>query len=216
MKRGYKLLHPHLPLHTLQFICLRNNLSNNSLQRKRQPCFISRWCLLQKGMVVMKKKSAIAIALAATLLLPTNAYALSVSDFSDFPSDWSTQALTNAVNNGLLNGTDGRINASGMLTRAEMAAIVNRAFGAINSASLADYTDVSPDAWYYEDMAKAVQMGTFQGANHRLNPTDPITREQAFAVLARAFLLEDGDVSALTHMLTEQRFLRGHMAVWRR
>lgn len=33
----------------------------------------------------MKRRSAIAMALAAALLLPTNAHAVSVSDFSDFP-----------------------------------------------------------------------------------------------------------------------------------
>ena len=146
----------------------------------------------------MKKKNTLAGVLAAAMLLPTNALALSPSDFSDFPSDWSTEALTNAVENGLLNGSDGQINASGRLTRAEMAAIVNRAFGATATASLSGYSDVSPSAWYYTDMAKAVQMGTFEGSDGRLNPDDPITREEAFVVLARAFALEDGSSSALS------------------
>lgn len=147
----------------------------------------------------MKRRSAIAMALAAALLLPTNAHAVSVSDFSDFPSDWSAQALESAVENGLLNGSGGRINAFGSLTRAEMAAIVNRAFGSENPASLSGYSDVSPDAWYYEDMAKAVQMGSFQGADGKLNPSARITREEAFTVLSRAFLLDEGDSSVLNH-----------------
>lgn len=145
----------------------------------------------------MKRRSAIAMALAAALLLPANAHAVSVSDFSDFPSDWSAQALESAVENGLLNGSGGRINASGSLTRAEMAAIVNRAFGSSNPASLSGYSDVSPDAWYYEDMAKAVQMGSFQGADGKLNPSARITREEAFTVLSRAFLLDEGDTAVL-------------------
>lgn len=140
----------------------------------------------------MKRRSAIAMALAAALLLPTNAHAVSVSDFSDFPSDWSAQALESAVENGLLNGSGGRINASGSLTRAEMAAIVNRAFGSENPASLSGYSDVSPDAWYHEDMAMAVQMGSFQGADGKLNPSARIIREEAFTVLSRAFLLDEG------------------------
>lgn len=145
----------------------------------------------------MKRRSAIAMSLAAALLLPANAHAVSVSDFSDFPSDWSAQALESAVENGLLNGSGGRINASGSLTRAEMAAIVNRAFGSSNPASLSGYSDVSPDAWYYEDMAKAVQMGSFQGADGKLNPSARITREEAFTVLSRAFLLDEGDTAVL-------------------
>ena len=46
-------------------------------------------------------------------------------------------------------------------------------------------------------MAVSVAMGAFQGANGKLNPESPITREEAFAVLARAFGL-DGDASALS------------------
>ena len=53
-------------------------------------------------------------------------------------------------------------------------------------------------AYYkYEELAKAVQMGTFQGDNGALRPNQPITREQAFAVLARAFVLEAEDTDAL-------------------
>lgn len=145
----------------------------------------------------MKKKNTIAMALAASMLLPSNAMALAPSDFSDFPSDWSAPALEKALENGLLSGADGKINASGELTRAEMAAIMNRAFGASQTASLNGYTDVPQGAWYANDMAKAVKMGIFVGADGKLSPTDAITREEAFAVLARAFALPDGNVSSL-------------------
>lgn len=146
----------------------------------------------------MKKKSTVAMALAAAMLLPTGARALSAADFSDFPRDWSAQALTHAVENGLLTGSDGKINAYGKLTRAEMAAILNRGFGAAAAASLAGYQDVPADAWYYGDMAKAVQMGTFVGSGGRLSPASNITREEAFSALARAFALEDGRDAALS------------------
>ena len=145
----------------------------------------------------MKRTNTIAIALAAAMLLPSSAFAASPADFSDFPSDWSAPALTQAVENGLLNGANGKIDPYGQLTRAEMAAIVNRAFGAVQTASLAGYTDARTDAWYYTDLAKAVQMGTFTGAGDRLQPDDPITREQAFTVLARAFALEAENADAL-------------------
>lgn len=89
------------------------------------------------------------------------------------------------------------IDAKGLLTRAQMAAIVSRSFGAAKTASLDDYRDVLPSAWYYSDMGKAVKMGAFQGANGLLNPDAPITREEAFTVLARAFALEGGSSAAL-------------------
>lgn len=144
----------------------------------------------------MKKKQTLALLLAGAMLVP-NAFAASPEDFHDFPTDWSAAGLRSAVRNGLLNGSNGEINGNGLLTRAQLAAIVNRAFGADKAADLSGFTDVRPDAWYHNDMAVSVAMGAFQGANGKLNPESPITREEAFAVLARAFGL-DGDASALS------------------
>lgn len=142
----------------------------------------------------MKQKNLIAAVFAAALVLQTQAAA---AEFSDFPTDWSAAALTRAVNDGLLSGANGKINPSGKLTRAEMAAIMNRAFGATEQAKLDEYQDVSPQAWYYTELAKAVQMGTFQGGDGKLLPDREITREQAFTVLARAFALKDGKSAVL-------------------
>lgn len=144
----------------------------------------------------MKKKQTLALLLAGAMLVP-NAFAASPEDFHDFPTDWSAAGLRSAVQNGLLNGSNGEINGNGLLTRAQLAAIVNRAFGADKAADLSGFTDVRSDAWYHNDMAVSVAMGAFQGANGKLNPESPITREEAFAVLARAFGL-DGDASALS------------------
>ena len=143
------------------------------------------------------KKSPMIMGLIGAMLLSTNAFAAVPSDFSDFPTDWSAPAMTHAVQNGLLNGSDGKILPKGLLTRAQMATMVNRAFASSAKASLISFTDMVPGAWHYDEMAKSVQMGAFQGANGKLSPNDPITREQAFAVLARAFGLADGKASSL-------------------
>lgn len=145
------------------------------------------------------KKAVAAVCAAAILLSPTGALGASPKDFSDFPNDWSTSAMAKALDNGLLGGVgDGLIAPQGVLTRAQMAAIINRAFASSDKASLASYSDVSTDAWYYDDMAKAVQMGTFSGSGAGLlEPERPITREEAFSVLARAFALKNGDAAVL-------------------
>ncbi len=143
------------------------------------------------------KKSPMIMGLIGAMLLSTNAFAAVPSDFSDFPTDWSAPAMTHAVQNGLLNGSDGKILPKGLLTRAQMATMVNRAFASSAKASLTSFTDMVPGVWHYDEMAKSVQMGVFQGADGKLNPNDPITREQAFAVLARAFGLADGKASSL-------------------
>lgn len=145
----------------------------------------------------MKCKNTIAMVLAGAMLLPSNAFAADLSQYKDFPNDWSAKSLEQAIDDGLLNGSNGMIDAKGLLTRAQMAAIVSRSFGAAKTASLDDYRDVLPSAWYYGDMGRAVKMGAFQGANGLLNPDAPITREEAFTVLARAFALEGGSSAAL-------------------
>ena len=135
------------------------------------------------------KRKALAFLLSVAmiiLVLPTMALAF---EFSDMPDDWSKSALESAVENGLLTGADGKLMPRDNLTRAQMAAVINRAFGATGKASLSSYTDVVPDAWYYDDMAKAVQMKTLLGSGDKLNPDSNITREEAFVVLARAFRL---------------------------
>ena len=147
----------------------------------------------------MNKKRTLAMLLAGAMLLPANAFAASPEDFTDFPTDWSAAGLRSAVQNGLLNGSNGQINSSGLLIRSQMAAIVNRAFAARKTADLSVYSDANTSAWYYNDLELAVAMRTFQGANGKLNPETPITREEAFVVLARAFALESGDTSVLNN-----------------
>ena len=147
-------------------------------------------------------KRFLAIVLSVTLLCSLGAVALADgTSFSDMPSDYSTAALQAAVANGLLKGTDGKILPNDNLTRAQMAAVIVRAFGATKEASLASFTDVDSGAWYYTELSKAVYMKTLNGSANKLMPNNNITREQAFAVVARALNLESGtaaDLSAFT------------------
>jgi len=112
--------------------------------------------------------------------------------FSDFPDGWSREAVALAVDNGLLTGMgNGKIEPQSNLTRAQMAAIINRAFGAEIMADISEFTDVPEDAWYREDIAVAVNMQTLAGeGNGIMNPESDITRQEAFAILSRALVLE--------------------------
>lgn len=117
--------------------------------------------------------------------------------FSDITGHWAKPALEAAVTNGLLSGWDGKIWPENNLKRAEMAAIINRAFGTVEKASLSSFTDVPSDQWYYGDMAKAVKMSAFGGYAGKLNPEADITRQDAFVALARALKLTTSDYSSL-------------------
>lgn len=122
--------------------------------------------------------------------------------FADMPAEsyWSFASLNAAVKNGLLNGFDVNgtdyIKPEAALTRAQMATVVNRAFGAKVAASLAGVADVPSYSWFAADMGKAIHMGTFM-KDTKMRPNDNITRQEAFVVLARAFVLKSADTSPL-------------------
>jgi len=122
-----------------------------------------------------------------------------VSAFPDMPDNWATKALESAVANGLLTGyEDGKLWPDRPLTRAQMAAIITRTFGAAEQADISAYTDVKSTDWFAADIAKAVKMGVMQGYDGKMSPNDNITREQAFVVLARALKLEPATSASRT------------------
>mgnify|MGYP000927213858 FL=1 len=144
---------------------------------------------------MIKRRLALLLTLAMIIsMFPINAFA---TEFLDMPNDWSAKAVENAAANGLLKGDNGKIMPNENLTRAQMATIVNRAFGTTEKSSINDFTDVKSDAWYYDEMSKAVQMKTFIGSGDKLYPDSNITREEAFVVLARAFKISEKNENVL-------------------
>ena len=147
----------------------------------------------------MKKKRILAmiLAVASCLSLAVSASAASTArkatDFRDFDkSAWYAEAVSAAVDNGLLYGKSATIiDPNGDMTRAEMAAIINRSFGCYKAADISQYKDVAKSKWYYKDVAMAVQMGTYNGRSaSSMAPDAPISRQEAMTVVARALELD--------------------------
>ena len=157
----------------------------------------------------MKKKRILAmlLAVASCLSLAVSASAANTpnrkaTDFKDYDrTAWYAEAVSAAVDNGLLYGKSATvIDPNGDMTRAEMAAIINRSFGCYKAADISQYKDVSKSKWYYKDVALAVQMGTYNGrSSSSMAPDAPITRQEAMTVVARALEL-DYDAYAKTDL----------------
>ena len=157
----------------------------------------------------MKKKRILAmfLAVASCLSLAVSASAANTpnrkaTDFRDFDrTAWYAEAVSAAVDNGLLYGKSSTIiDPNGAMTRAEMAAIINRSFGCYKTADISQYKDVAKSKWYYKDVALAVQIGTYNGrSNSSMAPDSPITRQEAMTVVARALEL-DYDAYAKTDL----------------
>ena len=148
----------------------------------------------------MKKKRILALFLAAVscLSLAVSASAAGTTtrkatDFKDYDAKaWYAEAVSSAVDNGLLYGKSSTIiDPNGDMIRAEMAAIINRSFGCYKAADISQYKDVAKSKWYYKDVALAVQMGTYNGrSSSSMAPDSPITRQEAMTVVARALELD--------------------------
>ena len=148
----------------------------------------------------MKKKRILALFLAAVSCLSlavsasaANTVARKATDFRDYDrTAWYAEAVSAAVDNGLLYGKSSTtLDPNGDMTRAEMAAIINRSFGCYKAADISQYKDVSKNKWYYKDVALAVQMGTYNGrSSSTMAPDSPITRQEAMTVAARALELD--------------------------
>jgi len=142
------------------------------------------------------KKRFFAILLCfcmALTFLPVSAMAQTTNSeaFSDTSGHWAEEAIDVWSEYGIVQGDDGAFRPNAAITRAELAAIINRVAGYQKLSSTA-FSDVSTDAWYAKDIsmlhAEGIMMGDGSGI---MRPAANITREEAVVMMARAFDIEE-------------------------
>ena len=138
--------------------------------------------------------------LCTSVLLSSQAYAAASADYSDMPQNWSKEAMEFAVKNNFITGVgEDKIAPKAALTRAQLAAILSRVMqtGAGDVSALDNFTDADKNAWYAGAMAKAVELKIFYGDGDSIHPDRPVTRQELFTILVRAFSVTGGDESTL-------------------
>lgn len=138
--------------------------------------------------------------LCTSVLLSSQAYAAASADYFDFPQNWSKDAMEFAVKNNFITGvSQDKIAPKAALTRAQLAAILSRVMktGAGDVSVLDNFTDADKNAWYAGSMAKAVELNILYGDGDSIYPDRPVTRQELFAILVRAFAVTGGDESTL-------------------
>ena len=138
--------------------------------------------------------------LCTSVLLSSQAYAAASADYSDMPQNWSKEAMEFAVKNNFITGVgENKIAPKAALTRAQLAAILSRVMqtGAGDVSVLDSFTDADKNAWYAGAMAKAVELNIFYGDGDSIYPDRPVTRQELFTILVRAFSVTGGDESTL-------------------
>jgi formylglycine-generating enzyme required for sulfatase activity/chitodextrinase len=121
---------------------------------------------------------------------------------NELKGHWAEETLTEWVRLGLLMGDNkGNYNPNSKITRAEFMALVNRVMKyTAKSDKVREFSDISPNKWYYDDASKALGAGYINGTTATtLSPEETITREQAITIISRIKGIDqDGDTSILS------------------
>ena len=145
----------------------------------------------------MIKRKVIASTLMASLVLGTgSAYAGDLSIYKDAPkaTNWAYEGLEYAVSHDYIVGIDGKVAGNKVLSRAEMATIIVRAYPKeVEVKALDQYKDVQKGKWYYESVAKAHALGYLEGkSDNKMAPNDSVSRLESIVIMARVLGINDG------------------------
>ncbi|MFB9326397.1 S-layer homology domain-containing protein [Paenibacillus aurantiacus] len=142
----------------------------------------------------MKSKRVAALLLAGLLSLPPGIGAAAAMPVQDAKGHWAENTLSKWVNNGWLKGQpDGSISPNKLITRAEVAALVNAAFGFTEKGNDV-YRDVKSGQWFASAVAIAAKAGYMKGGSDgRFRPNDAMTRQEIAVLIANLLQLKHVD-----------------------
>ena len=116
------------------------------------------------------------------------------SSYVDVAGHWARNTLEKAYNDGLIVGYENALFPDGNISGAQVLTILCRMFGAEKSADISGM-GLTGKEWYYSDVAKAVQLGLLS-ASDKMDFDAPISRRDAFYLLAEAFQITDATPDA--------------------
>ena len=143
----------------------------------------------------MKKKHAITITavLAASMAMSVTAFGAP----KDIQGHWAQNTINKWVDKGDTSGyPDGTFRPNNMITRAEFVVLVNNAMGYTKSG-YAYFSDVPSHYWGKNAIQTGVAAGYISGdGNGIFRPNDPVTRQEAAAMISRILDLKQNESRA--------------------
>ncbi|MFE8696435.1 S-layer homology domain-containing protein [Cytobacillus sp. FJAT-53684] len=140
----------------------------------------------------VKRIDAAAMVVKALNLNTTNRPNPQFKDISR--STVGFDVIATVVDEGIFTGTDGSFYPNKTLTRAEMAAIINRAFKLEKKSTKVTFKDVNSKFWGYLDIQNLVGHKITEGfPNNTFQPSNPTTRAQFSVFLTRALKGKEGN-----------------------
>ncbi len=140
-----------------------------------------------------KLKKLLAIVLTAALLLGITAVTASAAGaFADTEKHWAESSIERWAGHNIVQGGDnGLFDPNKKMTRAEFAVVLSQLLK-LEDMGDASFTDVPKTAWYAKPMLTLANAGILAGfEDGTAAPYALISREQAFALLARALHIPD-------------------------
>jgi len=137
---------------------------------------------------------ALALALFSTLFF---AQPTLTKDYA-YGAHWADVNMNRLANKNVMRGDEmGNFNPDRNITRAEFAAMLNRAFG-FQERKGSTFSDVLPESWYADDISFASYQGFFQGLGGGVaSPNGNLTREEAVTMICRAIKIEPRPVDSM-------------------
>lgn len=146
----------------------------------------------------MKLKLTPILMVCLAVLTTTTAYAAEYSDIAGHPDASYIQEYSEQ---GLVNGyPDGTFLPNSPITRAEVAALVNRLdLPAVNQKT-GNFSDVPAHEWYYDIIKNTVKTGLVSGyEDNTFQPQKNITRFEAISIVSRLIEGEGADRVKLSY-----------------
>lgn len=144
--------------------------------------------------MIKQSKRILGLFLCFTVLISTISVfnIITVYAFSDTSGHWAETVIDKWNYRGVIAGyEDGTFRPDDSITRAEFTKIIATAKGYTTETAIS-FSDVSSSDWYYSVLKSAVAAGIITGyVDGTFRPNDQITREEASAIIARAYSLSN-------------------------
>ncbi|WP_213413342.1 cadherin-like beta sandwich domain-containing protein, partial [Xylanibacillus composti] len=125
--------------------------------------------------------------------LTNSAYTLIYNEatFEDAQHHWSREIVNESASRLIVSGKSATsFDPNSPVTRAEFAAMLNRALGLSQTTKQPSFRDVPRTAWYYEPVAIGEEYGLLSGfEDQTFKPRATITREEAMVMMSHAMKL---------------------------
>ena len=134
------------------------------------------------------KKIIVLLLVLAMMPLGGLAGRASAAVFNDVDGHWAQAAIERWNQLGIVQGANNKYRPDDTVSRAELSAMINRIFK-FPVATISTFKDITPDAWYYDDMVTMARNKILADNENYANGDQALTRAETAYMLSRAFIV---------------------------